>query len=53
MKRRCNDNLPKIVKRIYLWDGKQVEISLCKQHQQDPDFSGYVSEIPILKEILQ
>ena len=45
--RKCNDNNPKIVKRIYQWDLKQVEFSLCEQHKQDPDFAGYISEIQI------
>jgi len=44
MKRKCNDDNPKIIKRIYDWDGKRVEISLCESHQQDPDFFHYVSE---------
>ena len=42
--RKCADDNPKTVKRIYDWDGKCIEISLCKQHCQDPDFSHYVSE---------
>lgn len=46
--RKCDDSNPKIVKRIFQWDSQQVEISLCKQHKQDPDFSGHISEIPII-----
>lgn len=42
--RQCDDNNPKTVKRIYNWDGKQVEISLCVQHKEDPDFSHFVKE---------
>lgn len=42
--RQCNDNNPKIVLRKFDWDGKQIEISLCKSHQKDPDFSHFVSE---------
>ena len=44
MKRSCLDDNPKIRKRTYDWDGKIVEISLCKIHCLDPDFSHYVSE---------
>lgn len=51
--RKCDDSNPKIVKRIYLWDNKRIEISICKQHQRDPDFSGHISEIPISQVILQ
>lgn len=46
--RQCNDNNPKIVKRIYNWDGRQIEISLCESHQKDPDFSHFVSETRII-----
>ncbi len=42
--RQCDDNNPKTVKRNYNWDGKQVEISLCNLHKQDPDFSHFESE---------
>lgn len=42
--RKCADTNPKIITRIYDWDGKQVEISLCKRHRQDPDFSNFISE---------
>ena len=44
MKRQCADNNPKIILRKYNWDGKIVELSLCKQHIQDPDFSNFISE---------
>lgn len=44
MKRFCVDDNPKIVKRFYDWDGKQVEISLCAQHKLDPDFSHFFQE---------
>lgn len=47
LKRYCSDNNPKIVKRVYNWDGKRVEISLCEQHKEDPDFSHYILEEPI------
>lgn len=50
--RQCDDPNPKIVKRIYQWDSKQIEISLCKQHLQDPDFSGFISETKIFNEVL-
>ena len=42
--RHCKDGNPKTVNRIYNWDGKLIEISLCEQHKQDPDFSHFVSE---------
>ena len=42
--RKCADANPKIITRIYDWDGKQVEISLCKQHSHDPDFDHFVME---------
>jgi hypothetical protein len=42
--RECFDNNPKTVLRKYDWDGKLVEISLCAQHQKDPDFSHFESE---------
>lgn len=44
MKRCCTDDNPKIVKRLYDWGDKQIEILLCKQHKEDPDFSHYISE---------
>ena len=44
MKRCCSDDNPKIVKRFYDWGDKQMEISLCAQHQKDPDFSHFVWE---------
>lgn len=44
MKRKCNDDNPKIVKRVYDWDGKRVEIDLCESHQKDPDFQDFVTE---------
>lgn len=47
MNRKCLDDNPKIVKRLYDWDGRQVEISLCQSHQQDPDFFHFVSETKI------
>lgn len=50
--RQCNDDNPKIVLRKYDWDGKYIEISLCRQHLQDPDFSGFVSETKIINEVL-
>lgn len=43
--RVCSDENPKTVKRIYNWDGKQVEIELCEDHRNDPDFSSFVSEV--------
>ena len=51
--RVCADNNPKIVLRKYDWDGKFIEISLCKQHMQDPDFAGFISETSIAQEITQ
>jgi len=42
--RICADDNPKIIKRFYDWDGKQIEISLCIKHCQDPDFSHFISE---------
>ncbi len=47
MKRSCLDNHPKIVKRVYDWDGKRVEIDLCKIHLSDPDFQDFVVEYQI------
>lgn len=48
MKQRyCKDENLKVVKRIYNWDDQQVEISLCVQHKEDPDFSHFVKEEPI------
>ncbi|NQV40192.1 MAG: hypothetical protein HQ505_06595 [Nitrosopumilus sp.] len=44
MKRKCNDENTKIVKRIYDWDGKHVEIDLCEIHLSDPDFEYFVTE---------
>ena len=44
MTRECKDGNQKIVNRVYDWDGKLVEILLCEQHKQDPDFSYFVSE---------
>jgi len=44
MKRKCNDDEPKIVKRVYDWDGKRVEIDLCRNHLSDPDFADFVTE---------
>ena len=40
----CFDNNPKIVKRLYDWNGKLVQFKLCKIHLQDSDFSDYISE---------
>ena len=51
MKGRCFDENPKLVQRIYDWDGKRVEISLCENHMKDPDFQDFVSEYSI-QEIL-
>ena len=42
--RHCNDDNPKTIKRVYDWDGKFIEISLCKSHLQDSDFSDFISE---------
>jgi len=42
--RICADDNPKIVKRIFQWDLKQIEISLCSQHCKDPDFAHFISE---------
>ena len=45
MKRRsCLDNNPKTVTRTYDWDDKIIQIDLCQQHQQDPDFDHFVLE---------
>ena len=51
--RKCADDNPKTVLRRYDWDGKIVKISICNQHKLDPDFAGFVSEIPILEEVIQ
>jgi len=40
----CLDDNPKIVKRIYDWNGKLVQFKLCNIHLQDSDFSGYIFE---------
>ncbi len=42
--RYCNDTNPKVVLRKFDWDGKLIEISLCEQHKEDPDFSHFISE---------
>jgi hypothetical protein len=42
--RICADNNPKVVTRIYNWDGKLVEINLCENHRDDPDFDGFIEE---------
>ena len=44
MNRICADNNPKIVKRVYDWDGKLIQFSLCENHCNDPDFSNFISE---------
>jgi len=51
--RKCIDDNPKVVLRKFDWDGKFIEISLCEQHRQDPDFDGFISEISIVQEITQ
>ena len=51
--RVCSDDNPKVVKRTYQWDSQQVEISLCNQHKNDPDFAGFISEISLLEKIPQ
>lgn len=48
MVKQCVDDNPKIIKRVYSWDGKQIEISLCAQHKEDPDFSHFVKEEVLL-----
>jgi len=45
--RECADRYPKIVKRIFRWDDKTIEISLCEHHREDPDFSHFESEVAI------
>ncbi len=45
--RYCDDDNPKTVKRIYQWDDRTIEISLCDQHKHDPDFSHFESEVAI------
>jgi len=45
--RHCDDDNKKIVKRTYLLLTKHIEISLCKQHASDPDFSDYIFEVKI------
>lgn len=47
MNRSCTDNNPKILTRIYNWDGKLVEINLCKDHIEDPDFQNFVREFSL------
>ena len=42
--RYCADDNPKIVTRIYDWDGRKIQIDLCKLHCKDPDFSNFISE---------
>lgn len=44
MKRKCFDKNPKIVNRVYNWDGKLVQFFLCESHCKDPDFSNFISE---------
>lgn len=51
--RICADDNPKVVLRKYQWDNTIVEFSLCEQHKNDPDFAGFISEIPISQEITQ
>ena len=50
MKGRCFDDNPKVVIRTYNFYGKIDEFTLCKQHCEDPDFSNFISEIPINQE---
>ena len=45
--RKCADDNLKIVKRVYDWDGKLIEIDLCKMHLSDPDFQDFVAEYQI------
>jgi hypothetical protein len=45
--RYCIDDNPKIVRRTYNWDGKEIKIDLCEDHQKDPDFSSFISEVPL------
>ncbi|MDE1766942.1 MAG: hypothetical protein KGI27_11845 [Thaumarchaeota archaeon] len=47
MNRSCADNNPKVVTRIYNWDGKLVEINLCKDHLNDTDFQDFIKEFPL------
>jgi len=44
LNRICLDSNPKIIRRIYDWDGKTVKIDLCESHRLDPDFAHYVKE---------
>ena len=46
-KRRCKDDNPIVVKRIFLEDSKPREFHLCENHRNDPDFDGYVSETEV------
>lgn len=51
--RHCIDKHPKVVIRTFTWDERQLRIKLCKQHCKDPDFSNFISEIPINQEAIQ
>lgn len=47
MTRYCLDSNPKTIRRIFDWDGKCMEFELCKNHLEDPDFSGHVKEVKL------
>jgi len=49
LKRSCFDSNPKIVTRVYDWDGKRVEIDLCEKHRSDPDFTKFIEEISLVE----
>ncbi len=48
-RRKCSDGNPKVVRRIFLEDGKPREYFLCKNHRLDLDFDGYISEMELKK----
>lgn len=53
MKGKCFDVNPKVVVRTYSFYGNIDEFALCELHCNDPDFSNFISEIPINQEVIQ
>jgi len=43
--RECNDNNPKVVKRVFSFDNKSTDsANLCKNCKQNPVFSNFIAE---------
>lgn len=51
--RFCLDNNAKSIIRIFDWNGKFVEFALCKKCSIDSDFSNFISETKIKKEVIK